>query len=38
MHTILELQELTTEATDAAPELEFASTISTNSCTWIIDF
>jgi hypothetical protein len=36
MHTILELQELTLEAANAAPELEFASTISSNSCTWII--
>jgi len=37
MHTILELQELTLEAANAAPELEFASTISSNSCTWIMD-
>ena len=37
MQSILELQELTTEAVNAVPELEFASTISTNSCTWIFE-
>jgi hypothetical protein len=37
MQTILELQELTTEAVNAVPELEFGSTISSNSCTWIME-
>jgi hypothetical protein len=37
MHSILELQELTVEAADTAPELEFISTISTNSCTFIFE-
>jgi hypothetical protein len=37
MQTILELQELALEAANAAPELEFASTISSVSCTWIMD-
>lgn len=36
MQTILELQELTIEAVNAESELEFASLISSNSCTWII--
>lgn len=35
MQTILELQELTIEAVNADPELEFASLISSVSCTHI---
>jgi hypothetical protein len=37
MQSILELQELTIDAGDTVSELEFASTISTNSCTWIFE-
>ena len=37
MQTILELQELTIDAANAVPELEFASTISSNSCTWVME-
>jgi hypothetical protein len=36
MQSILELQELTIDRASDVPELEFASAISSNSCTWIM--
>lgn len=37
MQAILELQELTAESGNTVPELEFGSTISSNSCTFIFE-
>lgn len=37
MQTILELQEMSLDAVNAVPELEFPSTISSNSCTWFME-